>query len=61
MFRVIQAYGKYPDSWLVVGLPFFMDFVTVFDYANTNITFGLNKDANEGAAINPPTPTPTPD
>ena len=45
--------GTYPLNWIILGLPFFQDFVTAYDYEADVISFGLSKNANEGAAINP--------
>ena len=50
---------------IVLGIPFFYDYVTSIDYDTNNYSFGLSDVANKGASISklpdPTPPGPSPD
>lgn len=49
-------YDENLGEMIEVGLPFFENFVTVYDYSNGKIRLGLSVNAVEGALIDPATP-----
>ena len=54
--RILIEYDPHIGDMTMIGLPFFENFVTVYEYENGRVQLGLSVDAREGAAIDAVTP-----
>ena len=54
--RILIEYDPHIGDMTMIGLPFFENFVTVYEYENGRVKLGLSVDAREGAAIDAITP-----
>ena len=54
--RMLVEYDQSLGELTMIGVPFFENFVTVYEYENGRVQLGLNLDAHEGAAIDAVTP-----
>ena len=55
----VDVNKKLPPDWIILGVPFFKDFVTSINYETSSFSYALSKKANAGATVGP-TPTPIP-
>ena len=50
--QILITYEEELGDQIYIGLPFFENFVTAYDYSKGTVKLGLNLNASKGAAIN---------
>ena len=54
--KLLIEYDESLENMVYIGLPFFENFVAVYEYTKGRVKFGLNVNSAEGAAIDANTP-----